>query len=392
MSKRGAGEDPLKGERDGSRIKVVLVDQAGDDDEVEFIDRANGEAIDAAILLAIFPAEVMLRILFGSPEPHRVLRAFERHGPIARDYVVHNRLWAILFAQNYPLQWQLSHSAEGDIRANLGGDMKWDFRQRLDSISDNPGRIHTYWKRYYELMELPPPSAVTNARARPGGYVHRGELELVYYEQYDTIISSKEIDMAHFDPRIITNAEGRLWWANSGMTLHTSSQVNAGAHIVYLSAASFFRVVPHGEAPDPGPNTPHATHMMEIDFNAGLHRMQYQPISIIPYDETLLGVPLAPMHRTGGWDIRSPDGFSWAVVTMRTYRSKLFQILNQRMAKTHGSFPQGVQLVSSELIDCVSCGHNGRCQRCKRCRKVHYCSKVCQRKHWNSHHKYMCRK
>lgn len=130
-------------EGDTKRVKLDIVD---DGPVLKYL---TGELVDPKDIEQNWNIENQILLLllqtgsFADTPASDVLKKLEKLNSKWYQFIAKSQAWKVLFSKKYPEQFHYAIEKPEWFR---------EVKAKLDAISVNPGREHTYWKRWYELL------------------------------------------------------------------------------------------------------------------------------------------------------------------------------------------------------------------------------------------------
>lgn len=326
-------------------------------DVFDFIDE-RGTRIVHDVLFGTF-SDVVFRYVIDSVTFNQLGTVMEKN-KAAAAWIVKRDIWRHLFARDYHTQYTVAIAEDGR-------HMKAEQMARLDSISQQPGRTHTYWKRYYEHMvklrplnvdDAPsvlhnartwsPPAPLNDIRVHPFGFRvttvgGRGILNgFRLLLPTEVAVAREPSVIAYFVPRYSTITDVARW------ALFTAENPEENIFEANKRVARTANVL--------------QVNMMRQETDVLFH------YKVIPFDDTLFGEHV----------IYNVDRRSCVFYTPDTLASVYFSIVDNGFACKNAD---GVGLVSS----CITCAAPAASNTCARCKTPAYCGQACADEHWEEH-------
>lgn len=293
----------------------------------ELFSGTNGEAV--MMIIMELPKEKALTVL-GSL------------GGGASQWIRRQNIWMRLFAKHYPETFMMAVDP-------TTGRMKFDVKVILDTLSVQPRRQDTYWKRYMEYI-------IKTERyldSLPAGF---GPM-LLLNGQFDNYTSHVDSIYNRMTPEDMHNAEGYQYNNANGFNVYKHPDPTQW-NVVYVTPSSFYsisqRYFPQGE-------NRHAVNMHEVTLSFDSLRGSSRSI---PYDRNMLGKLVHNRTMYSHW--LSPDKF-----TLLVYSSG--GVLQMRPA-TYAA--NTINLVSSPCTLCLKRPAQFECKDCREPTRL--CNKCAQ--------------
>lgn len=298
----------------------------------------DGSPIPPEMLVSRFKHQLMTLLSFRMSMSF--LANMERSGSVLRNFVRSNNLWCILFQRDYPDQFEDAHEP-GSYQ------MRAETRAWLDSMSDNPERPETYWKRFYEYM-----TKLTHMLKAEEDSLNRRPPNV--YSPSDMFAFAESTPLAWILNRGYpyldwVNPQGRKLVQGARMTI----KKDAGGDVLYIYATHFAAIFDK----DAKGVIMHPTEVIRVTLNEDI------AAEVVPWDDDIL--TLETVHYTRGrgfviWPSRDAR-------SIYMLEASGFIVFRKRDAPV-----EDLRLVSA----CVTCDAPriaGKCDRCDR----QYCSQAC---------------
>lgn len=130
-------------EGDTKRVKLEIVE---DGPVLKYL---TGELVDPRDIEQNWNIENQILLLllqtgsFADAPASDVLKKLEKLNNKWYQFIAKSQAWKVLFSKKYPEQFRYAIEKPEWFR---------EVKAKLDSFSANPGREHTYWKRWYEFL------------------------------------------------------------------------------------------------------------------------------------------------------------------------------------------------------------------------------------------------
>jgi len=366
--RRGGGGGRKRG---GTKRKADNIEEVGEGANFRF-QTLDGRLIPATELFSVFSQQLLLMIMRYFD--HTRVRLLERTSKLARGWVQRWNVWRQLVARDFPYAFKEHYD---NMRPETAF-MSERASSSLDSVSENPGRPETLWKRYYEFLSkrFDARFVFTDAQhfAHGGRPIAGKETFQVKYVM--SIWSEQHPLHPEMEPQY-----KQFYRANP------SEGVDVLGYIVttYLP----FEEPPFPSEPKDLPayiprmqeyrrrwdmenaEIMRTSNMLKILVSRDLDRVWTKRE---PYDETKLGQNLhGEKDKTSFISADGFDAFKFGDDLMYVAWLPLTQYMKRK-------------LVSS----CMVCGSTDDIQQCLGCEQVAYCGKQCQLEDWQSGHRKMC--
>jgi hypothetical protein len=294
------------------------------------------------------------------------LQALEENSK-GNKWVREKRAYQYIFKRDYPRAFAYAYD-ENEPYPN----MKPDIRTHLEVLSKSKNRnyIHSYWKRYYELMRR--------------GEVLRDD-EFYRWGNPPVRIAVSDADATRFSN--LTYKGYDVNGANHGVTL-PSNKVNSPDIVMFFyctwDAAELFERLPLNVRPKNlhllMDELEALTQVIQVSYNSDYGTFSF---ILIPYNEALY-------DNTVQFRSEKPGRNFWTHWT--GFCSFMIETLNGGLVISafHTHYAGEMNEKGWLIYSCIGCGANNPQNACSGCKQALYCNRECQLKHWNLEHSFVC--
>lgn len=336
MSKRSASDD-VSGDNTRKVLAIEVVEGNG-----PMQVRVNGGAPMAVMEAVSVHGEEALHVIMEQPiMTYQMMGQLEKVSRAARAWVQTKQLWARLCYRDYKVAYFTCKLA-------VGSDMRQDWKDKFDTISQRPRRQETYWKRLYEYML---------------------RTEAIQARESEHLDLSKWMSFLGALDRVAMRNNNLYHPVEISYYLPDAAEHAKGV-IVYAAQRPPFEAV--GEHVN--------TVMLRIRWNEPQRRVQYD---IVPYSTLHFGVALDAVVNS---HIVLPRIASDLIAVTLNTRAYFITTIDPFSNPPYENEPR--RMLVSQCIQCNSSTASASLV-CGGCETTTYCSEQCAERHWTAggHHK-----
>lgn len=340
---RGRDDDDDDNEQEGH--KRIFLDAQDGEIKVEL---RHGHVVPAADVIKQYGEDVLKFIMEKPDIRFTMLLKLEQVSKETRYWAQRKQLWARLCYRDY-----------NDIyiiyKMDDNGEMKPEYKAKIDMISDNPNRNETYWKRLYEMMQ---------------------RTKLLSMFDDDRVRPTSEIQLnAIIDQARDASADNRGKTGEVYLRKPSSSSDDKNTILYCIFTISFTAALRMSK--QQLEEAKQRLHMVRVFIN---DRGQLDA-NVLPRDNTKLGVDI---HYRSGKGIAD-----FVYVYQNNPLHFVFHGHYNFILRFYDPYRYQMNLVSSL---CIQCNVSNAQYKCGGCNKIEYCSSDCQVKHWENGHRDECPK